>query len=104
LENSRVEQHLSFILKNISFGTPSGRISVLSTLDTLICKFPQQIVDLYGELLFFTLLLRTVNEDDQNCRLKVFEMIKTLLESGKISGDKLKVFFHSIFKLGNDKL
>jgi hypothetical protein len=51
-----------------------------------------------------TLLLRTVNEDDQNCRLKVFEMIKTLLESGKISGDKLKVFFHSIFKFGNDKL
>jgi hypothetical protein len=45
-----------------------------------------------------------VNEDDQNCRLKVFEMLKNLIESGKISGDKMKAFFNSIFKLGNDKL
>lgn len=29
MENSRVEQHISFILKNLSYGQPAGRISVL---------------------------------------------------------------------------
>jgi len=48
-------------------------------------------------------LLRTVNEEDQNCRSKVFEMLENLVKSGKINGDKMKTILNSIFKLGKDK-
>jgi hypothetical protein len=33
------------------------------------------VIDLYGELFFFTLLLRTVNEENKDVRIKASEVL-----------------------------
>jgi len=62
LQNERVEQHLNFVLKNLSYEQAENRMQLLGTLQTLIERFPAEVVEIYGELLFFTLLLRMVND------------------------------------------
>lgn len=52
-----------------------GRLSLLDTLLTLIAKLPEAVIDLYGELFFFTLLLRTVNEENRDVRAKASEVL-----------------------------
>ena len=53
-----------FIIKNCSYENPNGRFSLLQTLDNLVQKLPQEILNNYAETIFFTLLLRTINEDN----------------------------------------
>lgn len=71
LENDRIESHLNFILKNLACKRLEGRLQLLDILKTLIERFPKDVVDLYCELLFFTLLLRAVNDEQTEARVKV---------------------------------
>jgi len=103
LENSRVEQHISFLLKNLAFKQESGRIQLLQTLQTLIVKFPARVVDIYGELLFFSLLLRLVNDPSADCRLLVTGVLTALVSAEKVSQNKLKAIFNSLLKMGEHK-
>ena len=66
LENDRIESHLNFILKNLACKRLEGRLQLLDILKTLIERLPKDVVELYCELLFFTLLLRAVNEPSVN--------------------------------------
>ena len=67
-----------------------GRLQLLSILKTLLEKFPKEIVDLYCELTFFTLLLRVVNDDSTECRVEIQEVMRSLICNDKVSQSKMK--------------
>ena len=71
LENDRIESHLNFILNNLACKRLEGRLQLLDILKTLIERLPKDVVELYCELLFFTLLLRAVNDEQTEARVKV---------------------------------
>lgn len=54
LEEERIQQHLSFLLKNLEYFDYQGRLSILYCLTGLIEQFPQQLLDeKFAESIFF---------------------------------------------------
>jgi U3 small nucleolar RNA-associated protein 20 len=100
LENERIEEHLNFVLKNLACKRMEGRIQLLEILKTLIEKLPKNVVDLYCELLFFTLLLRAVNDEHTECRVKVLQVMRSLVFSKKISQSKVKTLLSTVLQMG----
>ena len=81
LEEKRVEQHIHHLIKNLTYTTKDGRLTVLEVIEKLIPLFPTHILDKYGFLLFLSMILRTVNEGDTACKQKANTTLKSLLES-----------------------
>jgi len=88
------------VLKNLNYKSIDGRLSLLTTLLTLFQKLPEAVIDLYGELFFFTILLRTVNEENKDVRTKASEVLQALVSSGKVGSPKIKQILNSVFKMG----
>lgn len=66
-------------------------------------KFPTEIISVYAELLFFACLLRCVNETNEECRQRVYQILAKLVGNGKVAGDRLRAIFQSVLALGNDQ-
>lgn len=101
LENDRIEQHLNFILKNLACKRMEGRLQLLEILKTLIERLPKNVVDLYCELLFFTLLLRAVNDEHTECRVKVQQVMRSLVFSTKVSSSKVKTLLNTVLQMSS---
>ena len=67
----------------------------------MIERFPPQVVELYGELLFFTLLLRVVNDENSDCRDQVLKVMRTLVTCDKLSQSKIKTMLNTVLKMGS---
>jgi len=99
LENERIESHINFLLKNLSYCSESGRLQLLQVLITLMERFPAQVIESYCELIFFALVIRVVNDDSSECRQQVHIVLKKLLYGGKISQSKIKTLLNTVLKL-----
>lgn len=97
LESERVEQHINHLLKNLGYFDSEGRLSVLDVLHSLIERFPKELTDQYAELIFFTLVLRLVNESNSKVRDRVTAVIKRLMI--KASPAKVKTLFNTILAM-----
>lgn len=67
------------MLKNLGYFDSDGRLQLLDVINSLVERFPRELTDQYAELIFFTLLLRTVNESNAKCRERVLSVIKKLI-------------------------
>ena len=81
LEEKRVEQHVHHLIKNLTYTGKDGRITVLEVIEKLIPQFPTNILDKYSFLLFLSMILRTVNEHEVECKQKANSTLKLLLEN-----------------------
>jgi hypothetical protein len=79
LEPARVEQHINHLIKNLGYFDSEGRTQLLEVMTSLIERFPRELLDQYAELLFFSLVLRTVNESNTKVRQKVCAVIKRIV-------------------------
>ena len=88
LGEKRLEQHLRFIVRNLSYHTESGRESVLSLLAGIIDRFPEAIVNAQAEMFFLALVLRLINDDSQSCKRMTATVVKGLFTrcSATVSG------------------
>lgn len=62
---------------------------------------PAAVVEIYGELLFFTLLLRVVVDEDTECRQQGQSVTKRLIFSNKISNSKMKTMLNTVLQMGS---
>ena len=92
LEEKRLQQHLDFIVRNLSYKTEEGRESTLSLFHLLISKLPSPEIEKQAEYFFLSLVLRLINEESKSCRIMVSSVIKLLIE--KISHPKLLILFN----------
>jgi len=81
LEERRVEQHIHHLIKNLTYYNKDGRLTVLEVIEKLIPQLPTEILDKYGFLLFLSMILRTVNESNADCKEKANSNVKLLLEN-----------------------
>jgi hypothetical protein len=93
LEESRLEQHINHMLKNLTYFDPEGRLQLLDTLHTLVDKFPQQLLDRFTELFFFTLFLRLVNDEELKCRQKVVQVLSKIIAKTALSRQLIETVF-----------
>lgn len=89
----RLQQHIDFILKNLSYYSPDGRQSVLELLNQIIMKFPDDHINNQAEYFYFSLVLCLVNDEISICREMAGNVIKSLIS--KVNKSK----FDSIFTL-----
>ncbi|MQL78120.1 hypothetical protein Taro_010527 [Colocasia esculenta] len=83
LSNKRLEQHLDFLLRNLSYEHPSGREAVLEMLHAILVKFPTSVVENHAQSWFLPLVVALVKDSDKNVQSMVATVIKMLL--GRIS-------------------
>ena len=103
LSPERVEQHINFLIKNLGCKKSEGRLQLLDVLKTLFEKLPASVLDLYCEMMFFTLLLRAVNDENTKCRESVQKVMHSLVFSPKINQSKVKSLLNTVLKMGSDQ-
>ncbi|XP_031259480.1 small subunit processome component 20 homolog isoform X1 [Pistacia vera] len=80
LSDKRLQQHLDFLLANLSYEHSSGREAVLEMLHAIIKKFPQTKLDEQSHTLFVHLVARLANDHDNKVRSMTGVAIKLLIE------------------------
>lgn len=103
LAPERVEQHINFLIKNLSCNKVAGRLQLLDVLKTLFDRLPGAVLDLYCELLFFSLLLRAVNDESTECRAAVQQTMQALVFNPKINQSKMRTLLNTVLRMGSDQ-
>ncbi|CAL9093376.1 unnamed protein product [Musa textilis] len=79
LSDKRLQQHMDFLLSNLSYEHSSGREAVLEMLHAILVKFPKSVVDNQAQSFFLHLVVALANESDSKMRAMVATVIKVLL-------------------------
>ncbi|XP_073295585.1 uncharacterized protein [Primulina huaijiensis] len=83
ISEKRKQQHLDFLLGNLSYIHPNGREAVLEMLHAIIKKFPQERVDEQSETFFVRLVFSLASDKDSKVRSMTAAAIKCLI--GRVS-------------------
>jgi U3 small nucleolar RNA-associated protein 20 len=75
----RLNQQITFLVKNLTYVYESGRMSVMELLSACISKFHDNIIQEYAEMLFIALVMVVANDDSSKCREMAAQLIKNLL-------------------------
>ncbi|KAL6505575.1 hypothetical protein OROHE_022954 [Orobanche hederae] len=95
LSQKRKQQHLDFLLANLSYEHSSGRESVLEMLHDIILKFPRNDVDAQSQTLFVHLVICLANDDERKVRSMSAAAITCLV--GHVSSHSLHTMLeHSL--------
>ena len=79
LGKKRLDQHLQFLLANLSYEHESGRLAGLEMLAVMTEKFPIEILNSWSDTIFMPLVLRLVNDASSQCRKKASDVLRSLL-------------------------
>ncbi|MCO5560984.1 hypothetical protein L7F22_014604 [Adiantum nelumboides] len=102
LGSRRLQQHLDFLVTNLSYVNSTGREAVLEMLHTIIVKFPAQAIDEQLETFFLPLVTRLVNDESNQLRAMVGTILKVLI--GRVSQRSLQRMLQFCFSwLREDK-
>eukprot|EP00912_Choanoflagellata_sp_UC4_P002178 UC4_evm2s1377 len=74
----RIQNTMTFLVTNLDYDYETGRESILELLNSVVIRFPVDIVNNYAELLLLPLVIRLVNEDSANLHKMTTEVLKTL--------------------------
>ncbi|KAK8959123.1 hypothetical protein KSP40_PGU003577 [Platanthera guangdongensis] len=89
LSDKCLQQHMDFLLSNLSYEHPSGRKSVLEMLHAILIKFPKSAIDSHVQAFFLHLVAAVANEQDQKVRSMVSTVLKELI--GRTSQQMLQL-------------
>ncbi|XP_010938573.1 uncharacterized protein [Elaeis guineensis] len=79
LSDKRLQQHMDFLLTNLSYEHSSGREAVLEMLHAILVKFPKSVVDSQAQTFFLHLVVALANDRDQKVQSMVATVIKVLI-------------------------
>ncbi|KAI3837631.1 hypothetical protein MKX03_029756 [Papaver bracteatum] len=80
LSTKRLQQHMNFLLENLSYEHASGREAVLEMLHVIITKFPKSILDAESYAFFVKLVACLANDTDSKVRSMIGTVLKRLIE------------------------
>eukprot|EP00475_Leptophrys_vorax_P000281 TRINITY_DN10169_c0_g2_i1.p1 TRINITY_DN10169_c0_g2~~TRINITY_DN10169_c0_g2_i1.p1 ORF type:complete len:1097 (+),score=282.56 TRINITY_DN10169_c0_g2_i1:231-3521(+) len=88
MKDNRRQQHLHFLVNNMRYEHPSGRLAVLELIRVIICKFPQSMLDANIEIVFLPVVQRLTAEEDQEVIKSLEEVLVQLLS--RVSQEKFE--------------
>lgn len=74
------EKYFSKLIKNIDFPEETGRKTVLSIIELLVRKLPDEFLQKFIDLYYFSLVTRYINEESLKIKSKLTETIVTQLK------------------------
>ena len=78
-EKRRLQQ-IQFLVKNLRFEYPNGRVSVLRTIKRLAEKMPPEALSTYAEMVFLGVLNAVLNDEEPDVRAEAAKVIGVLLD------------------------
>ncbi|KAL0035339.1 hypothetical protein WJX77_001780 [Trebouxia sp. C0004] len=75
----RLQQHLHFIITNLSYEHETGREAAIEMLKIIISKFPEELVNDWCEVFFLPLVQRMTGDPSSKCREAVGASLKALM-------------------------
>ena len=75
----RLQQHLDFVVLNLTHQHASGREAALAFLQSVIAHFPSDVIEEQAEALFVALIPRLVSDSSGGVRSQVGATLKALL-------------------------
>ncbi|XP_047333762.1 small subunit processome component 20 homolog [Impatiens glandulifera] len=79
LSETRLQQHLDFLLSNLRYEHSEGREAVLELLHAIIVKFPKDVIDEHSHMIFVHLVVCLANDHDSKVRSMTGAAIKLLI-------------------------
>ena len=68
------------MIKNIDFPEETARKTVLSIIELLVRKLPDEFLEKFIDLYYFSLVTRYVNEESERIRTKITDTIVSLFK------------------------
>ena len=82
LGTRRLQQHLHFLLRNLSFEYSAGRQAAASTLRALTHKLPAPLLDSWAPVFFLPLVAQLVNDAEAGCRKELSAAVQAIFQVG----------------------
>nr|CAD1819808.1 unnamed protein product [Ananas comosus var. bracteatus] len=79
LSNKRLQQHMDFLLTNLSYEHSSGREAVLEMIHALLVKSPESLIENQAQTFFVRLVLSLANDHEHKVQSMVGTVIKVLI-------------------------
>ena len=73
---AKLENHMKQLVLNVKYQYEDGRMSALELVHGVINKLPLPLLEEYTQLFFLPLVLQLANDESNQCREKVGEIIK----------------------------
>eukprot|EP01043_Picozoa_sp_COSAG02_P004304 COSAG02_NODE_111_length_36009_cov_42.221248_1_plen_2408_part_00 len=86
----RLQRHLDFIVKNLSYSLETGREAAMGMLNAIVVKFPQQILLDQIDAIFLAVVARLVSDDSARCRTGAATLLQSILK--RTLADRKTVF------------
>ncbi|XP_037492635.1 small subunit processome component 20 homolog [Jatropha curcas] len=83
LSGTYLQQHLDFLLRNLSYEYSTGREAVLEMIHAIIIKFPRNFLEKQAQTIFIHLVQSLVNDSDTKVRSMTGTVLKLLI--GRVS-------------------
>ena len=74
-----IDNHIEFILTQLSYEYEGGRMSALQLVSTVVTTFPEELLDRNAAVLFVPVAAVIVNDDSATCRESAAAVIRFLL-------------------------
>eukprot|EP00127_Corallochytrium_limacisporum_P005483 Clim_evm31s206 gene=Clim_evmTU31s206 len=68
LADKRMERHVHFLIKNLEYEEATGREAVLEALNSVVIRFPTEILEQFFDILLLPLLLRILTDTHARVR------------------------------------
>ena len=82
----RMQHHLTFLITNLAYPVASGRLQVLTMLESVVVRFPQRVLEEVLEVLMLPLLCALMNEEEEEGRERVGKVMTRLV--GRVGVEK----------------
>ncbi|XP_076896866.1 uncharacterized protein LOC143550000 [Bidens hawaiensis] len=92
ISQKRLQQHLDFLLANLRYEHPTGRVAAVDMLGVIIQKFPPQVVDEQSQTIFLQLVVCLANDSEKKVKTSTVKALKILI--GRVGSQSL----HSILE------
>ncbi|KYQ90452.1 HEAT repeat-containing protein [Tieghemostelium lacteum] len=79
--DARLKDQITFLIKNLTYQVEEGRLIVLKTIQHIINRFPEEVLNTYAQVLYLPMVVRLGNDTSAKCRELVGQNIKMLLEA-----------------------
>lgn len=76
----RLQRHLDFIVKNLSYSLESGREAAMGMLNAIVMKFPKQILLDQIDWIFLAVVVRLVSDESSRCRTGAATLLQSILK------------------------
>ena len=97
----KLVDHISFYVAQLNYELQPGRLSVLEMIHSIITGFPEKVLIRFSGLLFVSVGVRIINDEDPTCRKLCAKCIRKMIE--RVPNNRRNELFDIVMTWMKDK-